>query len=134
MGLLVQNGHPAAGQVEMTSRKENRRPAVAVADRKSWEREPTLDRDALDALAWIGSAIPDDKVAYGPDVPRLTPEQIARFEPGFLPLGAKTSLSASQAAREGQIAHTPPLPEQSTGGLPAWGRAPNRRHGSYPQA
>lgn len=41
---------------------------------------PTLDRDALEALAWIENGMPDSGVAYGSDAPRLTPEQLAEFE------------------------------------------------------
>jgi hypothetical protein len=43
--------------------------------------EPTLDRDALEALAWIESGMPDNKVGYGPDAPKLTEEQRREFEP-----------------------------------------------------
>jgi len=43
--------------------------------------EPTLDRDALEALAWIESGMPDSKVGYGPDAPKLTEEQRREFEP-----------------------------------------------------
>ena len=42
--------------------------------------EPTLDRDALDALAWMESGMPDAKVGHGPDAPPLTPEQLAEFK------------------------------------------------------
>ena len=44
-------------------------------------RPPTLDRDALDALAWIESGMADEKVGYGPDAPRLSPEQAREFAP-----------------------------------------------------
>jgi hypothetical protein len=43
--------------------------------------EPTLDRDALEAFAWIESGMPDSKVGYGPDAPKLTEEQRREFEP-----------------------------------------------------
>jgi hypothetical protein len=43
--------------------------------------EPTLDRDALDALAWIESGMPDGKVGYGPDALQLTPEQLGELAP-----------------------------------------------------
>lgn len=39
--------------------------------------EPARDRDALEALAWMESGMPDSKVGYGPDAPQLTPEQPA---------------------------------------------------------
>jgi hypothetical protein len=42
--------------------------------------EPTLDRDALEALAWIESGMPDSKVGYGPDAPKLTEDQRRQFE------------------------------------------------------
>jgi len=44
------------------------------------EAAPTRDPDALDALAWIESGMPDSAVGYGPDAPRLAPEQIAEFQ------------------------------------------------------
>jgi hypothetical protein len=43
--------------------------------------EPTLDRDTLEALAWIDSGMPDSKVGYGPDAPKLTEGQRRQFEP-----------------------------------------------------
>ncbi len=42
---------------------------------------PTLDRDALDALAWIESGMADSDVGYAPDAPRLTVEQLGEFKP-----------------------------------------------------
>jgi hypothetical protein len=42
--------------------------------------EPTLDRDALEALAWIESGMPDSKVGYGPDAPKLTEDQRRQFD------------------------------------------------------
>ncbi len=44
-------------------------------------RQPTLDQDALDALAWIESGMPDGKVGHGPDASQLTPEQLAELAP-----------------------------------------------------
>jgi hypothetical protein len=43
--------------------------------------EPSLDRDALDALAWMESGMPDTKVGYGPDAPKLTTEKLGTFKP-----------------------------------------------------
>ena len=43
--------------------------------------EPTRDRDALDALAWIESGMSDEQVGYGPDAPQLTSEQLQEFKP-----------------------------------------------------
>lgn len=66
--------------------------------------EPTLDRDALEALAWMESGMPDSKVSHGPDAPRLTPGQLAEFEmasyvqePETVPAGAAKSRAASKA-------------------------------------
>jgi hypothetical protein len=42
--------------------------------------EPTLDRDAREALAWIESGMPDSQVGYGPDAPKLTDDQLREFE------------------------------------------------------
>ena len=42
--------------------------------------EPTLDRDALDALAWIERGTPDDQAGYGPDAPKLTQDQLAEVK------------------------------------------------------
>jgi hypothetical protein len=41
--------------------------------------EPTLDRDALEALAWIENGMLDGKVGYGPDAPKLTEDQRRQF-------------------------------------------------------
>lgn len=62
----------------------HRSPVRSGAQRKTVapERpEPTLDRDALEALAWIESGMPDSKVGYGPDAPKLTDEQRQQFKP-----------------------------------------------------
>lgn len=48
---------------------------------RTTQNEPTLDRDALEALAWIESGMADNRVDYGPDAPKLTPEQLAEFKP-----------------------------------------------------
>ena len=42
--------------------------------------EPTPDRDALEALAWIESGMPDSEVGYGPDAPKLTEQQRRQFK------------------------------------------------------
>jgi hypothetical protein len=42
--------------------------------------EPTVDRDALEALAWIESGMSDSQVGYGPDAPKLTEDQRQQFE------------------------------------------------------
>ena len=43
--------------------------------------EPALDWNALDALAWIEGGMPDDRVRYGLDAPKLTEDQLAGFAP-----------------------------------------------------
>lgn len=43
--------------------------------------EATLDRDALEALAWIESGMPDSRVGYGPDAPELTEAERQQFVP-----------------------------------------------------
>ena len=43
--------------------------------------DPTLDRDALDALAWIERGMPESQVGYGPDAPKLTEDQRRQFKP-----------------------------------------------------
>jgi hypothetical protein len=42
---------------------------------------PELDTDALQALEWISSGMPESRVLYGPDAPMLTDEQRAEFRP-----------------------------------------------------
>src|SRR5271165_1064794 len=51
----------------------------AAQDEAPAARQPTLDRDALEAIAWIESGMQDGKVGYGPDAPRLSPEQAEEF-------------------------------------------------------
>jgi hypothetical protein len=61
--------------------------------------EPTLDRDALDALAWIEGGMPDGKVGYGPDAPQFTPEQLGELAPAsYVP--APESVSARRRAAQ----------------------------------
>ena len=61
--------------------------------------EPTRDRDALDALAWIESGMPDEEVGYGPDALQLTPEQLGEFEPASYVHAPKAAPILSRAAR-----------------------------------
>lgn len=61
--------------------------------------EPTLDQDALDALAWIGSEMPDSKVGYGSDAPQLTPEQLGEFEQASYVHAPKSVPAWCQAAQ-----------------------------------
>jgi hypothetical protein len=70
----------AATPTDSASSCGSRTPGVA-GQRPSAEAEPALDRDAIEALAWIESGMPDDRIAYGPDAPRLTPEQLREFKP-----------------------------------------------------
>ena len=39
------------------------------------------DQDALDAIAFAQRGRPDGEIGYSEDAPRLTPEQLAEFEP-----------------------------------------------------
>jgi len=55
--------------------------SVHRAPVKPLASEPTLDWDALDAMAWIESGMPDSKVGYGPDTPQLTHEQLGELAP-----------------------------------------------------
>ncbi len=64
----------------MSARSSSAKRAIVSGIR----RQPAvgaLDRDALDALAWIASGMPDSQVAYGPDAPELTEAQRQAFEP-----------------------------------------------------
>ncbi len=45
--------------------------------------KPSLDRDALEALAWIERCMPESKISYGPDAPKLSPEQLQEFKPAI---------------------------------------------------
>jgi hypothetical protein len=56
-----------------------------------------LDRDAVEALAWIERGMPDSQVGYGPDAPKLTDDQRKQFErasymrvPGTTPARRRT--------------------------------------------
>jgi hypothetical protein len=63
----------------------HRSPVRPIADQAIVTRESVasaLDQDAADALAWIESGMPDDRVGYGPDAPKLTEAQRQQFEPG----------------------------------------------------
>jgi len=63
--------------------------------------EPTLDRDALDALAWIESGMADSKVGYGPDASQLTPEQLGELAPAsYVP--APESVPVRRRAAQGK--------------------------------
>ena len=61
--------------------------------------ESSLDRDAIEAAAWIDSGMPDAKVGYGPDAPKLTPDQLQEFAPASY-ARAPTPAPASRRARK----------------------------------
>ena len=61
--------------------------------------EPTLDRDALDALAWIENGMPDGKVGHGPDAPHLTPEQLGELAPASYVPVSESALVQRRAAQ-----------------------------------
>lgn len=61
--------------------------------------EPTLDRDALDALAWIDSGMPDSKAGYGPDAPKLTEGQRRQFEPASYVRAAAPARRRAKSAK-----------------------------------
>ncbi len=66
----------------MPERRAPRPPAKpAVGPGEPDAPKPTLDRDALDARAWIDSGMPDHQVGYGPDAPKMTPKQVRQFKP-----------------------------------------------------
>jgi hypothetical protein len=39
-----------------------------------------LDRDALEAIAWIERGMPDSQIGYDADAPKLTEDQLRQFE------------------------------------------------------
>lgn len=63
------------------TRRSPAKPAARRNARAQEKPEPTLDRDAMEALAWIESGMADSKVGYGPDAPKLTEDQRRQFEP-----------------------------------------------------
>ena len=92
---------PKSGRSSSAKRLTHGVPAKPTARGKTRAPEPpqpTLDRDALDALAWIESGMPDDKVGYGPDAPRLTPEQLEEFESASYELEAPPASKPVPAA------------------------------------
>ncbi len=65
--------NPRSAQSSLVKLPVHRAPVEPLAS------EPTLDRDTLDALAWIESGMSDGSVGYGPDAPQLTPEQLGEL-------------------------------------------------------
>jgi hypothetical protein len=53
---------------------------------------PTLDRDALDALAWIESGMPDDKIRYGLDAPGRATRQLKEVAAPFYKRASKKNV------------------------------------------
>ena len=60
---------------------------------------PTLDRDALKALAWVERGMPDEKVGYAPDTPKLSDTQLKPFEPASH-VRSRARTSPAQNARQ----------------------------------
>lgn len=91
----------------MSARSSSAKPLIRRSPAKPGTRrkapaegapEPTVDRDALEALAWIDSGMPDSKVGYGPDAPKLTAGQRRQFEPAsYVRAGAPARRRAKPA-------------------------------------
>ena len=45
---------------------------------------PPLDQDARDALEFARRERPEAEIGYSEDAPKLTPEQLAEFEPASI--------------------------------------------------
>ena len=45
---------------------------------------PPLDQDARDALEFARRGRPEAEIGYSEDAPKLTPEQLAEFEPASI--------------------------------------------------
>ena len=78
------SGSPTPKSARSSSRSPliHRTPAKAVGSPEArTPPKPSLDRDALEALAWVESGMPDGKISYGPDTPKLSPEQLQEFKP-----------------------------------------------------
>jgi hypothetical protein len=69
--------------------------------------KPSLDRDALEALAWIESGMPDSKVDYGPDAPKLSPEQLEQFKAAAYLPAPENSTRASACEKGCRVALFP---------------------------
>ncbi len=78
------------------------RPTPARFTAQPEAAEPTLDRDALEALAWIEKGMPDSNVGYGLDAPKLTSEQLKEFKLASYVSGpeAKRQLHRARKAAE----------------------------------
>jgi len=110
--LLLFRSHPVrrlpgAGDLPPLGRLPVRRvPAKSPApgsEQALEQPQPTLDRDALEALAWINAGMPDERVGYGPDAPRLTPGQLAQFESASYVLDAEPALDPVVGALRGRL-------------------------------
>lgn len=65
--------------------------------------DATRSSDALDALAWIESGMPDDKVGHGPDAPQFMPEQLEGLAPAFyVPVSESEAVSIWRRAAQGK--------------------------------
>ena len=59
---------------------------------------PDLDHDALHALAWMEAGMPEEKIGYGPDAPKLSQEQLSELKPASYAL---TGRPAAVRTRKG---------------------------------
>lgn len=60
-----------------------RRPGGAPARAREGSASP-LDQDAWDALDFARRGRPEAEIGYSEDAPKLTPEQLAEFEPASI--------------------------------------------------
>src|SRR5271157_407218 len=88
--MALSKSSASGSQTPMNARSSSAKPLIHRSPAKPGSRrkasakrtpEPTLDRDALEALAWVESGMPDSQVGYGPDAPKLTEDQRQQFEP-----------------------------------------------------
>ena len=61
----------------------SRRPGGASARAREVSASP-LDQDARDALDFARRGRPEAEIGYSDDAPKLTPEQLAEFEPASI--------------------------------------------------
>ena len=55
--------------------------------------------DALKTLAWVERGMPDEKVGYAPDTPKLSDTQLKPFEPASH-VRSRSRMSPAQNARQ----------------------------------
>jgi hypothetical protein len=59
-----------------------------------------MDHDAVAALAWIERGMPDSKVGYGPDAPRLKPAQLEQFRSASYVRRPKAGIPRQKKAKD----------------------------------